>query len=225
MTSPALNQILFGPPGTGKTFATIEAALEILAPEFLQANKKNRAALKMRFDELAADGHVEFVTFHQSFSYEDFVEGLRAESGDDGQLRYDVVDGVFKRLCITAQANQQAPAVEVNHGALFTKGETFGSGYVVTSSSKELLNLVKPNGKELPVGMNMLSKLAEYVRAGRLTVADIRNKQVFDKVPETTLEPYLINGYNNILPLLVARILEMQSKGTEFEPKNQTRKL
>ena len=102
MTSPALNQILFGPPGTGKTYATIEAALEILAPEFLQANKDNRIALKKRFDELAADRHIEFVTFHQSFSYEDFVEGLRAESGEDGQLRYDVVDGVFKNLCTTA---------------------------------------------------------------------------------------------------------------------------
>ena len=221
MTSPALNQIFFGPPGTGKTFATIEAALEILAPEFLQINKENRAALKKRFDELAADGHVEFVTFHQSFSYEDFVEGLRAESGDDGQLRYDVVDGVFKKLCITANATQRVPAVEVSHGALFTKGETFGSGYVVASSSAELLNLVKPNGKELPVGMNMLSTLAGYVRAGRLTVADIRNKQVFDKVPETMLEPFLINGYNNILPLLVARILDGKSKGADVEQKNQ----
>jgi 5-methylcytosine-specific restriction protein B len=224
MTSPALNQILFGPPGTGKTYATIEAALEILAPEFLQANKENRIALKKRFDELAADGHVEFVTFHQSFSYEDFVEGLRAESGDDGQLRYDVVDGVFKTLCTTAIAKvaQQAPAAEVNPEAPFTKGETFGSGYLVASSSAELLNLVKPNGKELPVGMNMLNTLAEYVRAGRLTVADIRNKQVFDRVPETKLEPYLINGYNNILPLLVERILGAPSKRTEAKAATQS---
>lgn len=210
MTSPALNQILFGPPGTGKTYATIEAALEILAPEFLQANKDNRVALKKRFDELAADGDVEFVTFHQSFSYEDFVEGLRAES-KDGQLHYGVVDGVFKKLCIRDIA------------ALFTKGETFGSdpGYLVASSSAELLNLVKPNGNELPVAMSMLNQLAEYVRIGRLTVADIRNKQVFVKVPETKLEKNHINGYNNILPLLVERILGAPSKRTEVKAATQ----
>lgn len=103
--SPALNQILFGPPGTGKTYATIEAALEILDLEFLAANREDRAALKGRFDELAAAGQVRFVTFHQSFSYEDFVEGLRAVTDEEtGQIRYEVIDGVFKSLCETASA-------------------------------------------------------------------------------------------------------------------------
>ena len=216
MTSPALNQILFGPPGTGKTFATIEVALEILAPEFLRANKNDRVALKTHFDELAEDGHVEFVTFHQSFSYEDFVEGLRAESGEDGQLRYAVVDGVFKKLCNPAIAKVKSP------GVLFQKGESFGSGYIVTSASVELLSLVKPNGKELPIGMSILHTLAEYVRAGRLTVADVRNKLVFDKVSETKLEPYLINGYNNILPVLVQRVLDTSSEGAEVKETTQS---
>lgn len=216
MTSPALNQILFGPPGTGKTYATIEAALEILAPEFLQANKDDRAALKSRFEELAAGGLVEFVTFHQSFSYEDFVEGLRAETKEDGQLRYAVVDGVFKKLCKSAIAKIKSPS------ALFTKGESFGSGYRVASASAELLSLVKPNGKELPIGMSILSTLAEYVRAGRLTVADVRNKLVFDKVSETKLEPYLINGYNNILPVLVQRILDASSEDAEVKGTTQS---
>jgi len=216
MTSPALNQILFGPPGTGKTFATIEAALEILAPEFLRANKGKRVALKKRFDELAEDGHVEFVTFHQSFSYEDFVEGLRAESGEDGQLRYEVVDGVFKKMCTSAMAKVKSP------GALFIKGESFGSGYIVASASAELLSLVKPNGKELPIGMSILHTLAEYVRAGRLTVADVRNKLVFDKVSETKLEPYLINGYNNILPVLVQRILDTSSEDAKVKETTQS---
>ncbi len=103
--SPApLNQILYGPPGTGKTYATIERALRILDPVLLATLKSEtnaeqvRAVMKARFDALKASGRVRFVTFHQSFSYEDFVEGIRAQSGPDG-LRYSVEPGVFKQLC------------------------------------------------------------------------------------------------------------------------------
>lgn len=102
MHNAPLNQILYGPPGTGKTYRTIEEALIILDPEFFQVNQMDRAILKARFDELATAGHIRFVTFHQSFSYEDFVEGLRAVNDADGDLRYEVVDGVFKTLCDTA---------------------------------------------------------------------------------------------------------------------------
>ena len=94
----ALNQILFGPPGTGKTYATIEAALEILDPEVLESNRGDRSVLKERFDELVVDGRAKFVTFHQSFSYEDFVEGVGALVADE-QLGYEVRSGVFKKFC------------------------------------------------------------------------------------------------------------------------------
>lgn len=104
MSKPPLNQILYGPPGTGKTFHTVDKALEILDPEFLETNRSNRIALKNRFDELRALNRIEFVTFHQSFSYEDFVEGLRASSDENGQIQYDIEDGVFKRICQAAQA-------------------------------------------------------------------------------------------------------------------------
>ena len=101
-----LNQILYGPPGTGKTFETITKALEVLDPAFLaeHGDPDDRPQLKQRFDELVREGLIQFVTFHQSFSYEDFVEGVRAETDETtGQLRYEVADGVFKRLCDSAR--------------------------------------------------------------------------------------------------------------------------
>lgn len=92
------NIILYGPPGTGKTYKTIDEALAILDPEYLANNKADRNNLKVRFDELYDEGKVRFVTFHQSFSYEDFVEGLRAKS-DGGHLSYPVESGIFKEIC------------------------------------------------------------------------------------------------------------------------------
>ena len=118
MTKP-LNQILYGPPGTGKTYETIYAALQILDPAAAAAYKlvdgdkaalpeqklAAREKLKQRFDELSAEQRVRFVTFHQSFSYEDFVEGLRAETDESsGQIRYEVVDGIFKAICSDAKS-------------------------------------------------------------------------------------------------------------------------
>ncbi len=101
MTTPIsspLNQILFGPPGTGKTYNTINKALEVLDPEFLSVNSEDRLALKNRFDDFIEDERIVFCTFHQSFSYEDFIEGLRASS-IDGQIEYRVESGVFKKIC------------------------------------------------------------------------------------------------------------------------------
>ena len=106
-----LNQILFGPPGTGKTFTTIDEALRILDPSYLDQNKTDRAALKNRFDEYVTSEIIRFVTFHQSFSYEDFVEGLRAVSNEEKQLEYRVEPGVFKRLCDDARTSGIKPEI------------------------------------------------------------------------------------------------------------------
>jgi len=121
-----LNQILYGPPGTGKTRHTIIKSLEILDPE-LYENTDNTTdegyqVLKQRFDELRDQyGQIEFVTFHQSFSYEDFVEGIRATENEDGDgIQFNVEPGIFKQIRDKA-ANQTVQ----NIGGLNSEGNVW----------------------------------------------------------------------------------------------------
>lgn len=106
MTTTAQNVILYGPPGTGKTYSTVVKAMSLIdgtayRPE-ISADEYER--LKQRFDALKAEGQIEFVTFHQSYGYEDFMQGLRP-TVEDGQVRYEVRDGVLKRIAERALNN------------------------------------------------------------------------------------------------------------------------
>lgn len=98
----SLNQILYGPPGTGKTYHTIEAAVTAAEPGFNWDD--DRDLLKAEYERLVADGRIRFVTFHQSYGYEEFVEGLSAKT-NDGVLSYFEKDGVFKSICDDAKNN------------------------------------------------------------------------------------------------------------------------
>lgn len=131
-----LNQILFGPPGTGKTYNTIDKALEII---FEKEDKEDivyydfdfdfeqkeisyndvlriedttikRKVLKNIFDHYVKNGQIEFVTFHQSYGYEEFIEGIKAipagkEGNDRDEMIYDVVDGIFKTISNRAKSS------------------------------------------------------------------------------------------------------------------------
>ena len=104
----ALNTILYGPPGTGKTYATFRRCVEI------GDGKENcpveNDKIRIRYKELVKEGRIEFVTFHQSYGYEEFVEGLRPDTGsarEGGEagagFRLVATPGVLKRIAERAR--------------------------------------------------------------------------------------------------------------------------
>ncbi len=113
MNLAPLNQILYGPPGTGKTYHTIEAAVKAAEPSF---SWDSREELKAEYDRLVSDKRIRFVTFHQSYGYEEFVEGLRAVSNQDNQIEYPIQSGIFKQICqdATASAMNQPATLKPN---------------------------------------------------------------------------------------------------------------
>ena len=103
-----LNQILYGPPGTGKTYNTVIKAMEIINPNCLEYDEKGKVSnyfdVKKEFDKAKDNHQIEFVTFHQSYSYEEFVEGIKPNLEKDG-LNYYKPDGIFKKICKNASKN------------------------------------------------------------------------------------------------------------------------
>lgn len=97
-----LNQILYGPPGTGKTFNSINRAIEIINPNFDLTQERN--LIKMEFDRLVTENQIAFTTFHQSMSYEDFIEGIKPEEPEkEGDpVIYRVKYGILRNHCIEA---------------------------------------------------------------------------------------------------------------------------
>lgn len=162
------NIILYGPPGTGKTYSVAAIAWQIINGEdfsngalrsFLR-DQTTMAQVKSWYREQiqSEDGQIAFVTFHQSFGYEEFIEGIRPlvdGSDQDGGIRYACEDGVFKHFCLKAKEQREKPFVfiidEINRGNI---SKIFG----------ELITLIEPDKR---LGQpNEQSVILPYSRKG-----------------------------------------------------------
>lgn len=110
------NMILYGPPGTGKTYNTAIYAVSICDPEF---DCSDYEKVMKRYNELKSEGRIAFTTFHQSYGYEEFIEGIKPvldENSDN--VGYTIEDGVFKAFCKSAELPEE---IDVNHAAKIWK--------------------------------------------------------------------------------------------------------
>ena len=194
----APNQILYGSPGTGKTYNTINKAIEIIDSEFYQQNKDNREALKERFEEYKKAGQIEFITFHQSFSYEEFVEGIKVKTTDKG-IEYKIEAGIFKRLCKIAENKK-----------IYSIGQEIGR-YEILSLTDELMKLKRENGSIIPIPMYLLNEILDLLSRNIIDIDDINNKIAIEKM-SITAEKYIINGYPNVFRDLAQYYLENKNK-------------
>lgn len=161
---PTLNQILYGPPGTGKTYNSINKAIEIIEPDF-DLNQP-REKIKEKYNELVKAGQIVFTTFHQSMSYEDFIEGIKPVPNNE-QLFYNIESGIFLRICQSAQTPN---IIEFNDA--FSKLQN-------DLSEIERLKLYTPNGKEYEISLNSNGNLSLFTGAkkeqqGTLTKENIQ---------------------------------------------------
>lgn len=142
MPAPTM-KILYGPPGTGKTWKASREAVKAIEPtRYAEAMRSADCDSQLRRlqESLEADGRILWVTFHPSYSYEDFIEGYRPIVDDMGQLAYRVVDGPFKTLCLRAHFD-----IDLQIGEQLRDASGRPAGTVVDKDAGGWIVQVRPN--------------------------------------------------------------------------------
>ena len=202
-----LNTILYGPPGTGKTYATFRRCVEIC----YGADERSEDKIRARYKELLKETpkRIEFVTFHQSYSYEEFVEGLRPTQGSGFELKHE--DGVLKRIAKLAKSAADATKNSGEQPAQFVLVIDEINRANVSKVLGELVTLLEEDkryGKTnevsvtlpysgeqftLPNNLHILGTMNTADRSIALLDTALRRRFVFEEIPP---EPKLLKDIN-----------------------------
>lgn len=193
MNESPLNQILYGPPGTGKTYNTINKAIAIANPDFDLT--QSRDLIKIEYDRLVKNGQIVFTTFHQNMSYEDFIEGIKPETTQDDNVIYKIHDGIFKLIC--------------NDNQILKIGDKIGNYEIVDITNAEIY-FNKPRGGILIVSIKLINQLLDFVK--NENIENFKLGDNINRIEYPYLEPYYINGYENLYPKLIKHLIEENEK-------------
>lgn len=211
-----LNQILYGPPGTGKTYKTYEIAVQIADPDF---GSKERKDVMERYKVLKDANRIEFITFHQSYSYEEFFEGLRPELGTE-ELKYKIKDGILKMIAKEAEAEPAKNYVliidEINRANI---SKVFGEAVTLLESDKRLKRenetvIYLPYSKQafgIPDNLYIIGTMNTADRSIALMDIALRRRFKFlEMMPESFLIEQHLNqkGLNNDFIKLLKVVLD-----------------
>ena len=160
-TMHPLNCILYGAPGTGKTYSTAQYALAIVENKDLETVKnESRLDVMKRYNQLINDGQVVFTTFHQNYGYEDFIQGVRPDVSS-GEMAFRTVDGVFKIIADRALNNPDKDYVlvidEINRANI---SKVFGELITLIENDKRwgeenAVSVTLPSGDQFAVPNNL----------------------------------------------------------------------
>ena len=189
-----LNQILFGAPGTGKTYHTKKMAVEIINGK----KDRNREEINEEYEELIEAGQIVFTTFHQSLSYEDFIEGIKPET-IDGNVTYEVKDGIFKSICKNAFSKEiTSDNFEVVYQKLLDE--------IDNSADNKLVLETLVHAKEFTIYKNSKNNIRFHSNTEKAYEAVIKKEvlehylktgEVLDWAPYTkSVANYIIEKYN-----------------------------
>ena len=158
-----INQIIYGAPGTGKTYSTVEYAVAIIENRPINTkilSKSERKNLLDKYEHYMSRGQITFTTFHQSYGYEEFIQGIRPIPGGD-TINFGIVDGVFKKISDVAIGDQDNNYViiidEINRGNI---SKIFGELITLIEDDKrwgELnqMSVTLPMGENFAVPNNL----------------------------------------------------------------------
>ena len=217
VSQASLNQILYGPPGTGKTYNVVKYAVELIEGKKTDSSQPY-SEIKARYDEYVANGRIKFTTFHQSFSYEEFVEGIRPVIEDrygketsvahaETTVIYRANSGVFKSLCEKAAKNPSMKYVciidEINRGNI---SKIFGELITLIEESKRGTIAILPySQKEFHVPANLFILGTMNTADRSIAMLDTALRRRFDFI-EMMPQPKLLGmcGEINLCEMLMA---------------------